>query len=77
MGSAFPAVTQACLNAWEYVIPVLEFPDDVRRVIYGYERYRSAEPPAAQSDQGVQRRLAARLGENVLDLFCGLGAGRA
>jgi transposase-like protein len=26
--------TQAWLNAWEYMIPFLAFPDDVRRVIY-------------------------------------------
>jgi putative transposase len=33
-GQRFPPITQAWLNAWEYVIPFLEFPDDVRRVIY-------------------------------------------
>ena len=34
MGQRFPVITQAWLNAWEYVIPFLEFPDEVRRVIY-------------------------------------------
>ena len=33
-GQRFPVITQAWLNAWEYVIPFLEFPPDVRRVIY-------------------------------------------
>jgi putative transposase len=33
-GKRFPPITQAWLNAWEYVIPFLEFPDEVRRVIY-------------------------------------------
>ena len=33
-GKRFPPITQAWLNAWEYVIPFLAFPDEVRRVIY-------------------------------------------
>ena len=33
-GARFPVITQAWLNAWEYVIPFLEFPAEVRRVIY-------------------------------------------
>jgi putative transposase len=33
-GTRFPPITQAWLNAWEYVIPFLAFPDEVRRVIY-------------------------------------------
>jgi putative transposase len=33
-GSRFPVITQAWLNAWEYVIPFLAFPPEVRRVIY-------------------------------------------
>jgi putative transposase len=33
-GARFPPITQAWLNAWEYVIPFLAFPDEVRRVIY-------------------------------------------
>ena len=33
-GARFPVITQAWLNAWEYVIPFLAFPDEVRRVIY-------------------------------------------
>jgi putative transposase len=33
-GSRFPVITQACLNAWEYVIPFLAFPPELRRVVY-------------------------------------------
>src|SRR5262249_45890270 len=33
-GSRFPVITQAWLNAWEYVIPFLAFPDELRRVVY-------------------------------------------
>jgi putative transposase len=33
-GQRFPVITKAWLDAWEYVIPFLAFPDDVRRVIY-------------------------------------------
>jgi putative transposase len=33
-GKRFPPITQAWLNAWEYVIPFLAFPAEVRRVIY-------------------------------------------
>jgi putative transposase len=33
-GKRFPVITQAWLNAWEYVIPFLAFPPQVRRVIY-------------------------------------------
>jgi putative transposase len=33
-GERFPVITQAWLNAWEYVIPFLAFPAEVRRVVY-------------------------------------------
>ncbi len=33
-GERFPVITQAWLNAWEYVVPFLAFPEEVRRVIY-------------------------------------------
>ena len=33
-GKRFPVITQAWLNAWEYVTPFLAFPPEVRRVIY-------------------------------------------
>ena len=33
-GQRFPVITQAWLNASEYVIPFLAFPPEVRRVIY-------------------------------------------
>ena len=34
MGQRFPVITQAWRDAWEYVIPFLAFPPEVRRVIY-------------------------------------------
>jgi len=33
-GARFPVITKAWLDAWEYVIPFLAFPAEVRRVIY-------------------------------------------
>jgi putative transposase len=33
-GARFPVITQAWLNAWEYVIPFLVFPPELRRVVY-------------------------------------------
>jgi putative transposase len=33
-GARFPVITQAWLDAWEYVVPFLAFPPEVRRVIY-------------------------------------------
>jgi putative transposase len=33
-GKRFPVITQAWLDSWEYVTPVLAFPPQVRRVIY-------------------------------------------
>src|SRR5207244_5983908 len=33
-GARFPVITQAWLNACEYVTPFLAFPPEVRRVIY-------------------------------------------
>jgi putative transposase len=33
-GARFPVITQAWLNAWEYVTPFLAFPPDLRRVVY-------------------------------------------
>src|SRR5207249_1520078 len=33
-GSRFPVITQAWLNAWEYVTPFRAFPRELRRVVY-------------------------------------------
>jgi putative transposase len=33
-GARFPVITQAWLNAWEYVTPFLSFPPELRRVVY-------------------------------------------
>ena len=48
-GQRFPVITQAWLNAWEHVIPFLEFPDEVRRVIYTTESERNADDAAAST----------------------------
>ena len=42
-GQRFPVITQAWLNAWEYVIPFLAFPPEVRRVIYTTDESVKAE----------------------------------
>ena len=46
-GARFPVITQAWLNAWEYVTPFLAFPAEVRRVIY-------------DTDESVKRRCVLR-----------------
>jgi putative transposase len=33
-GARFPVITQAWLNAWEYVTPFLAFPPELRRLVY-------------------------------------------
>jgi putative transposase len=49
-GKRFPVITQAWLNAWEYVIPFLAFPPEVRRVIYTTdESVKSLQPECASS----------------------------
>ena len=50
-GHRFPVITQAWLDAWEYVIPFLAFPDEVRRRDLHDECHRGARPPHAQGDQ--------------------------
>jgi putative transposase len=45
-GARFPVITQAWLNAWEYVTPFLAFPAEVRRVIY-------------TTDESVKRRMGS------------------
>ena len=49
-GQRFPVITQAWLNAWEYVIPFLAFPPEVRRVIYTTD----------ESVKGCERRSRSR-----------------
>ncbi len=50
-GQRFPVITQAWLNAWEYVTPFLAFPPEVRRATEHHKRDRSPQPPTPQSDQ--------------------------
>ena len=58
-GQRFPVITQAWLNAWEYVTPFLAFPPGGPPRDLHHERDRGAQPPAAQSDQD-QRTLPQR-----------------
>src|SRR5436853_117248 len=50
-GSRFPVITQAWLNAWEYVTPFLAFPPELRRVVY-------------TTDESVKRSMAASVVES-------------
>jgi putative transposase len=50
-GTRFPPITRAWLNAWEYVIPFLAFPDEVRRVIYTTNATEALNRQTAQGDQ--------------------------
>ena len=47
-GHAVPVVTQAWGNAWEYMIPLLAFPRELRRVI---------EPEVKTSPRGMSAAL--------------------
>ncbi len=66
-GARFPVITQAWLNAWEYVTPFLAFPPrGASRGLYD-ERDRGAQPAAAESDQD-ERTLPQRGGRQEADL---------
>ena len=59
-GQRFPVITQAWLNAWEYVTPFLAFPPEVRRVIY------TTQPRAADLlERAVLERAADPCGRVV------------
>ena len=66
-GQRFPVITQAWLNAWEYVTPFLAFPAEVRRVIYTTDEsvkrggvLRRACGGAGSLREGVARRQGCR-----------------
>jgi transposase-like protein len=73
-GQRFPVITKAWLDAWEYVIPFLAFPEAVRRVIYTTDEsvkaaaqfqgsYRSCFPVLVAEVggcEGVARRQGCR-----------------
>src|SRR4051812_21558138 len=44
-GARFPVITQAWLNAWEYVTPFLAFPPALRRVVYTTDEIVKRAPP--------------------------------
>jgi putative transposase len=61
-GTRFPVITQAWLDAWEYVIPFLAFPEEVRRVIYTTEMKVSSLRSVA-----MVPGLGLGLGQGVVD----------
>src|SRR5436189_6343559 len=54
-GSRFPVITQAWLNAWEYVTPFLAFPDEVRRVVYTTDEIVKCSLAASVVESGRAR----------------------
>jgi hypothetical protein len=66
-GSRFPVITQAWLNAWEYVTPFLAFPPEVRRVVYTTDE-KVKSPGAAPVVESVWARVTP-------DRRAGLGDG--
>ena len=61
-GKRFPVITQAWLNAWEYVIPFLAFPDEVRRVIYTTDESVKGSRAVRRRFSGVRSVQAASRG---------------
>jgi putative transposase len=69
-GKQLPVITKAWRDAWEYVIPFLAFPEEVRRVIYTTDenvkggtlisRSRGACGGAGSLREGVARRQGGR-----------------
>src|SRR5207247_3794524 len=57
-GKRFPVITQAWLNAWEYVTPFLAFPPELRRVVYTTDEIVKRGRPVVgvASGQRVLRR---------------------
>ena len=66
-GQQLPPVVKAWRENWEYVIPFMAFPPDVRRVVYTTNRHRGAQPPATKSGQD-QRTLPQRGRRQKTDL---------
>src|SRR5438132_1085279 len=60
-GSRFPVITQAWLNAWEYVTPFLAFPPELRRVVYTTNAIEALNRQLRKSDQD-ERTLPQRGG---------------
>ena len=50
-GQLLPPVVQAWREAWDYVIPFMAYPDEVRRVDLHDKCHRSVEPAAQKSGQ--------------------------
>ena len=81
-GARFPVITQAWLNAWEYVTPFLAFPPEVRRVIYTTDESvnRARSNPDRSGRSGVLVAEPGVLREGPLarqDCWRNRGTGRA
>jgi hypothetical protein len=71
-GRKLPPVVKAWREAWEYVVPFLEFPPEVRRVIYTtdesvkasaqFHRLRSRRDPVLVGGVGACEGVARRQG---------------
>jgi hypothetical protein len=55
-GSRFPVITQAWLNAWEYMTPFLVFPAELRRVVYTTDE-KVKSPAAAPVVESARARV--------------------
>ena len=66
-GQQLPPVVKAWRENWEYVIPFMAFPPDVRRVIYTTNPIEALNRQLQQSDQD-QRTLPQRGGRQKADL---------
>ncbi len=82
-GARFPVITQAWLNAWENVIPFLDFPPEVRRVIYttnaieGLNRQlRNAIKTKVNLTLSIYTGVAGWLAGSVAAAGSGVGSGR-
>jgi putative transposase len=58
-GQRFPVITQAWLNAWEYVTPFLAFPPELRRVVYTTDEIVKREPLGVGVPVGDQQFVGA------------------
>jgi putative transposase len=61
-GARFPVITQAWLNAWEYVTPFLTFPPELRRVVYTTDEIVIHEGAGRVKVTGCGRWGAPRVG---------------
>ena len=75
VGRRFPVITQAWLNAWEYVTPFLAFAPEVRRVIYTTDESVKGSRAVRRWFSGSDRSGAVLAGAQIG--FCGPVSGWA